>query len=74
VRYFRIHKLPLAWDIPGLSQESRDTKYSRIHRPPGMGHPGWSQESQETKYSRIHRLPWHGTSRDTAGLVHVLGI
>ena len=26
------------------------------------------------KYSRIHRLLWHGTSQDTSGLVHVLGI
>jgi len=28
---------PLAWDISGLSQEFRDTKYSRIYRLPWHG-------------------------------------
>jgi len=35
-KYSRIHG-PLTWDIPGLCQESRDTKYSRIHRLPWHG-------------------------------------
>jgi len=48
----------VAWDIPGWSQDSRDTKYSRL-----PWH-GTSQKSWDTKYSRIHGLTSHGTFWD----------
>jgi len=53
---------PLTWDNPGSSQESWDTKYSRIHWL--HSHRTSQDGSRNPGILSIPGLPSHGTSRD----------